>query len=225
MKALANVTAPAAYATARLGFAGVTGGLGWLGDRLGPGWRDALQGGAGVVGIVAAAPRGGARALRQEAVAARVRANVAESRAARGASGFREWETGSGGRTRQSGGRIIDPTKVDSWDRAEREYTVFRERSDDVPAIARNTGWSEQRISRIKDHVFYDEHRLDDGVRRFNADPEMHNAWQRMIDGEHTPSDVKLLEHEYFESRFERIFRTDYRTAHNATIRSGRTWP
>lgn len=102
---------------------------------------------------------------------------------------------------------------------------MFRASSTDVPAIARNTGWPEQRVARVKEHVFYREHALDDGLRRFDADPEMHNAWQRMIDGTHTEFDVRLLHHEYFESRFETIFRTDYRTAHVATIRSGRTWP
>ncbi|MBE0343670.1 type VII secretion protein, partial [Paenibacillus sp. 28ISP30-2] len=30
--------------------------------------------------------------------------------------------------------------------------------------------------------------------------------------------------HELVESRFEGIFKTDYETAHNAAVRSGRPW-
>ncbi|MDB9439805.1 hypothetical protein PN497_00165 [Sphaerospermopsis kisseleviana CS-549] len=46
----------------------------------------------------------------------------------------------------------------------------------------------------------------------------------RLQTGDYNNEDIKLLEHEYFESRFEGIFKTDYRTAHNATLKSGRTW-
>jgi hypothetical protein len=48
------------------------------------------------------------------------------------------------------------------------------------------------------------------------------NAWQRLQEGRHTLRDVQLLKHELFESRFEGIFKTGYRTAHEATNRSGR---
>ena len=80
------------------------------------------------------------------------------------------------------------------------------------------TSW----IARIKAHLFSRAHRLDDGIRRFDADPLIVNAWQRLREGTHTPKDIQLLEHELFEARFEAIFRTDYRTAHEATNRSGR---
>ena len=43
-------------------------------------------------------------------------------------------------------------------------------------------------------------------VRRFDADPLIVNAWQRLREGRHTPKDVQLLEHEIFEARFEGIF-------------------
>lgn len=35
---------------------------------------------------------------------------------------------------------------------------------------------------------------------------------------------MDLLRHEIFESRFEGIFKTDYKTAHNATVKSDRPW-
>jgi hypothetical protein len=96
----------------------------------------------------------------------------------------------------------------------------------DVAAIARNTGMPEYRVQRIKEHVFFKEHRLDEGVRRFHPEIEIADAWDRLQRGNFVKQDIDLLNHEYFESRFESIHRTDARTAHDATIseRSGRVW-
>jgi hypothetical protein len=108
------------------------------------------------------------------------------------------------------------------FDAAAHAYEVIRQTPGDVVAIARHAGIREAWIARIKEHLFYRTHRLDDGVRRFDADPLIVNAWQRLQEGTHTPRDVKLLEHELFEAKFEGIFQTDYRVAHEATNRSGR---
>ena len=78
-------------------------------------------------------------------------------------------------------------------------------------------------MARIKDHLFNATLRLDGGVvSRFDAHPEIANAWNRLTTGSHTAQDMQLLRHELFESRFEGIFRTDYRTAHQAANRAGR---
>ena len=61
-------------------------------------------------------------------------------------------------------------------------------------------------------------------MARFDADPYIANAWQRLREGSYTQNDLALLEHELFEARFEGIFRTSYRTAHDAALRAGRTW-
>jgi hypothetical protein len=52
----------------------------------------------------------------------------------------------------------------------------------------------------------------------------MYNAWNRLETGDFVDSDIDLLRHEIFESKFEGIFKTDYQTAHGRTIDSGRTW-
>ncbi|KFN01570.1 hypothetical protein DJ93_606 [Bacillus clarus] len=49
-------------------------------------------------------------------------------------------------------------------------------------------------------------------------------ARKRLEVGKPLPSDIELLHHEIFESRFEGIFKTTYREAHDATVRSGRPW-
>jgi hypothetical protein len=108
------------------------------------------------------------------------------------------------------------------FDAAAHAYEAIRQTHDDVAAMARHTGMRASWITRIKAHLFYRTHRLDDGDRRFDADPLIVNAWQRLLAGTYRPQDVQLLEHELFESHFEGIFRTNYRTAHEATNRSGR---
>jgi len=125
------------------------------------------------------------------------------------------------GRRVETGARQTNLSIFD-WDRAESVYSDIRTRSD-VPTIAANTGLPEFQVNRIKDHVFNNDHILDDGVRRFDADPMIANAWNRLTDGTQTPRDMDLLSHELFESKFEGIFGTDYRTAHEAANRSGRT--
>jgi hypothetical protein len=121
---------------------------------------------------------------------------------------------------RATGARMLTGS---DWDAAEAAYDTIRA-MDDVAAIAANTGMREPWVARIKDHLFFRTHQLDDGVARFDADPYIANAWQRMQAGTHTANDMRLLQHELFESKFEGIFRTDYRTAHDAAISSGRTW-
>ena len=111
-----------------------------------------------------------------------------------------------------------------SWDVVEDAYGVIRADASDIGAIAQNTGWAESRVARIKDHVFFREHQLDSGLRRFDADPDMLNSWSRLTRGDFVQSDINLLRHEIFESKFEGIFKTNYRQAHDAALRAGRTW-
>jgi hypothetical protein len=54
---------------------------------------------------------------------------------------------------------------------------AIRQTHDDVITIARHTGMRASWIARIKAHLFSRTHRLDDGVRRFDADPLIVNAW------------------------------------------------
>ena len=126
---------------------------------------------------------------------------------------------------KQTGGRqVLDPESLAGWEKAEIFYNKIRSDPTDIAQIARNTGWKESHIARVKDHVFFKEHRLDKGLSRFDADPSMVNAWERLKKGDYIKSDIDLLRHEYFESRFEGIFSTIYRVSHDAAERAGRVW-
>ncbi len=121
--------------------------------------------------------------------------------------------------------RIVNPsaTLYDPYAKAEDIYDVIR-LQDDISVISRNTGWSTHRIQRVKEHLFYRDHVLDGRVGRFDAHPQIANAWDRLVKGDYIDNDIRLLEHEYFESRFEGIYKTNYRQAHEAAESSGRVW-
>ncbi|WP_179032412.1 WXG100 family type VII secretion target [Paenibacillus kribbensis] len=126
----------------------------------------------------------------------------------------------------QTGGR--NELSIDEYFRREAEademYDQIRTSDSDVKAIAENSGMKESRVQRIKEHVFINEHIKSSGYGRFHSDYEIAQAWVRLQKGLQTEKDIELLNHELFESRFEGIFKTNYETAHNAAVRSGRPW-
>lgn len=126
----------------------------------------------------------------------------------------------------ESGGRDISPEQFYREEAiAEEMYDKFRDLgTKDVEAIAKNTDFPLSRVQRIKDHVFSNLHIKDHGIGRFDPDYELAQAWERLMNGQHIDSDIQLLHHEIFESKFEGIFKTNYRTAHDKTIKSGRVW-
>jgi hypothetical protein len=98
------------------------------------------------------------------------------------------------------------------------QYASFRTSTSDVTQITSNLGVPEFQVQRVKDHLFFNEHTFRSGeVMRFDPDADIAESWIRLQQGTQTADDLKLFKHEYFESRFEAIFRTDYGTAHDKT--------
>ena len=130
-----------------------------------------------------------------------------------------------GSNTLQTGGRQIDYNAyIKRLETIDMEYENICMDTTDISKIAQNTGMPEWKISKIKKHVFFNEHILDSGKKRFDSDPEIADAWYRLTNGTYNKNDISLLNHEYFESKFEGAYKTDYRTAHNKTEESGRIW-
>lgn len=94
-------------------------------------------------------------------------------------------------------------------------YDDIRLNTADVGNISKNIELPDFQVARVKDHLFFDDtHVLSGRTGRFDPDYEIGQAWQRMDAGTHTQADIQLFKHEYFESRFEKIFDVNYRTAH-----------
>lgn len=114
-----------------------------------------------------------------------------------------------------SGGRIRPrPTSdVRAWEWADDVYDALRADTGFVDDLARhNPDLTPAQLDQVRRHVFEEEHLLDSGPARFDADPDMSEAFLRLRNGEGTATDRLLLQHELAES--------DYLRAHpNATYR------
>lgn len=98
---------------------------------------------------------------------------------------------------------------------SDEKYNKIRNRSDDIEKISNNMGFDEQVIKEIKEHVFYNEHELSDGKKRFDSDFDMAMAWERMTEGENIkPSDLILLNHEIYERELMKGKGLSYYEAH-----------
>ncbi len=107
---------------------------------------------------------------------------------------------------------------------APQKWDIIRHCTNDIEKIARNTGLPTKEIEQIKDHLFYRKHILDKGVLQFNPDSEIAAAWDRLYRGDFIKDDLKLLEHEYYESIVETNSKVSYRDAHSAAERAGKIW-
>lgn len=135
---------------------------------------------------------------------------------------------------RQTGGELRPPRgDIDfEEDWANQAYDGFRASDDELPAVAATAseyGFSPDDITMIKNHVFRDEHLLDsygDNIMgRFDANPRMAEAWQRLADGNAHPADIDLLRHERFEAQhMASTGDPSYGRAHAATNEAGYTW-
>ena len=99
----------------------------------------------------------------------------------------------------------LNPNSPQAEEHAERYYGLVRSMKTDCARIAANTDFRVADIQRIKNHVFYNKHELYDGkIGRFDADYEMAQSWQRLIDGHNIQvRDIVLLNHEFLESVLE----------------------
>ena len=126
-------------------------------------------------------------------------------------------------RTLQSGGKFERGSVNWLLDREKQSNTYYekiRKRKDDIEKIAKSTGWSYESINRIKNHVFYDSHILQDGsIGILDADYDMAVAWQRLINGAFEERDVLLLKHEYLESIVEKKYNITNKEAHEIAVK------
>ncbi|MEV7471404.1 WXG100 family type VII secretion target [Streptomyces kronopolitis] len=199
------------------------GGRNLLGDQKGINLSEAAE--AGVVGGALGGVFGGvARGARVLKDARLPEVSVAELRLA----SKDEWITGARRRPRD----LLDVDQQSKW--ADDAYANFMQDSRDIGAISKNTrdvvrgdgakGFSEEEIASVKKHVFDTEHPIEDYetgrvvTRKFDADPEIADAWIRLRSGISLPEDHILLEHELTELKYLRENPgATYQEAHRVT--------
>ena len=83
---------------------------------------------------------------------------------------------------------------------AKRYYGLVRSMTTDVQKIARNTGFPEDEIRKIKEFVFMQKHDLGgEELEFFEPDYMMGESWRRLQVGTPEPHDITLLYHEMME--------------------------
>jgi hypothetical protein len=198
--------AMATFAAVFGGFTAVNYGLGRLGNQIGPGWSDILQGGFGLTAILGGSVLG-AKALEQ----------------------------GKPGPEAENAAADVVPSQIDAENlaqtgagkfsrSADEAYDAIRASTADVPSIAENTGFSEENIQNVKDHLFNNEHLLDRYVDqgipatmgRFDSDASIAESWSRLENGTFTDQDIQLLKHETAEAWYMQKYGPSYNAAHEA---------
>lgn len=96
----------------------------------------------------------------------------------------------------------LNPMSKQAEQHAVLYYESVRHMKTDTLKISKSTGISKEKLDKIKNHVFVNEHELLDGKRRFDPDYEIAQSWQRLINGDYKEQDIVLLKHEYAELRY-----------------------
>lgn len=96
----------------------------------------------------------------------------------------------------------MNPYSVVAESHAIRAYESIRHQTTDCEKISKNTGLSEERVFLVKAYIFFSQHRLVDGIKRFDPSYEMAESWRRLSgkNKQHIqPHDLLLLKHELYE--------------------------
>lgn len=84
-----------------------------------------------------------------------------------------------------------------------------------VERISKNTGITKESISKVYDHVFFNEYELYGGRKRFDPDYDMAESFRRLREGKNIqPHDMILLRHERLEYGLMQKTGRSYEKAH-----------
>lgn len=124
-------------------------------------------------------------------------------------------------------GAISGAKKTAGWqDRhAEKMYEEIRHRTTDIKRISEYTSFSEKAVQEIKQHMFFKEHKFEDGtIHRFDPDFDQVQAWDRLSQGKGSNIDIEMLKHEYVELTQMRIHGYAYEKAHEIANKHHNWW-
>ena len=95
-----------------------------------------------------------------------------------------------------------DPTGARREAHAISYYEQVRKRDPkrEISTVARNSGIETGKVERAYNHLFVNEYELANGRKRFDADYDITQSWQRLRNGEDIqPHDLILIQHESCE--------------------------
>lgn len=90
---------------------------------------------------------------------------------------------------------------------ASKLYDKIRNNKLDIEKISENLNINKKNIERIKNHIFRNQHKLDNGIDKFRPDKNIAEAWQRLYEGNFYQSDLVWFMHELAESILEQAFK------------------
>ena len=99
-----------------------------------------------------------------------------------------------------SGGMNIRSKEADEY--ANRMYEQFRRRRTDCVNVSRNSGFTIEQVTVIKNYLFKDCHDLSYGYEPFLPCYEIAESWRRLSENSGKniqPHDLLLLQHEMYE--------------------------
>ena len=114
-------------------------------------------------------------------------------------------------------GGILDKTEAEQERFAKSYYKEIENRKSksDIIKIAKNTGFAEDKIEAVRNHIFSDIHLFEDGrMEKFAPDAQIALAWQRLERNKTKKTDIILLNHEYTELLFMQKKGYTYEKAH-----------
>lgn len=112
-----------------------------------------------------------------------------------------------------------DPDEVHRRTHAEQYYNSVRNRNTEleVNRISKNTGFTRKDIEIVYNHLFENYYQLGDVIKRFDADYDIAQSWERLFRGKNIQKhDLTLINHELMESRLMEKGMS-YIEAHNIT--------
>lgn len=112
-----------------------------------------------------------------------------------------------------------DPDEIYRNKHAETYYESVRKRNtkNEITKIAQNTGFSQEDILVVYNHIFENKYVLGGVHKRFDPDYDMAISWERLFSGKNIQEhDLILFKHELMESKLMSQG-VDYDTAHGET--------
>ena len=115
-----------------------------------------------------------------------------------------------------SSGGILDKSPEEQEAYAKRAYEEIRKKDEksDIQKVAKSSGLKKSEVRKVRNHLFFEKHKLSKGFVRFDESAEIANAWEALEQGRPSELDIILIKHELEELTIMEKYGYDYKVAH-----------